>query len=504
MAKRSSSASAVVPTLAGLAFAILAADARAAGTVGTGTAGSCTEAAFNVALGGGGAVTFNCGGAATIVFTTVKVIATATTISGGNVITLSGGGAVRLFNVTGGGLTLNNITLANGHDTVATPGAAAIDASANVTITESTISGHQTTNGGCPGVNMSGATLTIVRSTVTGNVNSASATGDAICSNNTATLNVTSSTITGNTGGAIDSSGTATVTNSTIAANTSTGGGNSGGISAFGGTITLRNTIVSNNVGTGQCSTAVGGSIVDGGGNLQFPDAACGATIPVANPLLGALASNGGPTQTMALGAGSPAIDAGVLANCQATDQRGQVPTDGNGDTVVVCDSGAFEAPAVAPTADVSVVKTLVTAGPYSPGQIIQYTLLVSNAGPATATNIGVTDTPTNLTIGTVSGACVALPCTIASLAPGTNTTINVSATIVAAGAFDNSATVSATESDPNPGNNTDNTGNGGTANFAASVPAASVPAVSGSGLALLAALVAFVGVEILRRRSLF
>jgi len=335
----------VVLVLACAAF-VTAADARAAGTVGTGTAPSCTEAAFDVALVGGGAVTFNCGGAAAIVFTTTKSIAIATTISGGDQITLSGGGAVRLFNVTGGGLSLNNITLANGHDTVANAGAAAINASAAVTITESTISGHQTTNGGCPAIVMSGATLTILRSTITGNVNGAPATGKAICGNNTATLIVTSSTFTGNTGGALDTSGTATVTNCTIVANTSTGLGNTGGISVFGGTATLRNTVVANNVGTGQCAAIVGGTIVDGGGNLQFPDAACGGTISVANPLVASLASNGGPTQTMALSAGSPAIDAGVLGNCQATDQRGVAATDGNGDLVVVCDSGAFEAPA--------------------------------------------------------------------------------------------------------------------------------------------------------------
>ena len=43
---------------------------RAAGVVGTGTAASCTEAAFANALSGGGTVTFNCGGAATITLTT--------------------------------------------------------------------------------------------------------------------------------------------------------------------------------------------------------------------------------------------------------------------------------------------------------------------------------------------------------------------------------------------------------------------------------------------------
>ncbi|HXH37995.1 MAG TPA: DUF11 domain-containing protein, partial [Thermoanaerobaculia bacterium] len=116
------------------------------------------------------------------------------------------------------------------------------------------------------------------------------------------------------------------------------------------------------------------------------------------------------------------------------------------------------------PAADVSLVKTLVTAGPFTAGQSISYTIVVANAGPSTATNVQVTDTPVNMTITNVSGGgCAALPCTIASLASGANVTINVTATINAAGAFDNSATASAAEFDPNTNNNTDNTGNGGT-----------------------------------------
>lgn len=337
----------VVAACAWFAMAMPIPSTYAAGTVGTGTAATCTEAALDTALSGGGSVTFNCGGPATITFTSTKSITVATTIQGSAGITLDGGGAVRLFNVTGGGLVLDHITLANGHDTVANFGAAAIDASANVTINDSTISGHQTTTGGCPAISMSGATLTIVRSTITGNVNAAQATGDPVCGNNTSTIVITSSTITGNTGGGVSTSGPATITNSTIAGNTSTGGGNSGGLVAFGNNavITLRNTIVANNVGTGQCQLVVGGTVVDGGGNLQFPDSACGATIAVANPLLLALASNGGPTQTMALSVGSPAIDAAISANCPATDQRGQAPADGDGNGSVVCDIGAYEAP---------------------------------------------------------------------------------------------------------------------------------------------------------------
>ncbi|GAB2504298.1 Ig-like domain-containing protein [Lysobacter humi (ex Lee et al. 2017)] len=119
----------------------------------------------------------------------------------------------------------------------------------------------------------------------------------------------------------------------------------------------------------------------------------------------------------------------------------------------------------VTPSADVSLVKTLVTAGPYRRGQAVQYSIVVSNAGPSTATNVQVTDTPTNLTITSVTGGgCSALPCSIASIASGASVTLTVNATINAAGAFDNAATATSTVSDPDAGNNTDPSGNGGTA----------------------------------------
>jgi uncharacterized repeat protein (TIGR01451 family) len=115
----------------------------------------------------------------------------------------------------------------------------------------------------------------------------------------------------------------------------------------------------------------------------------------------------------------------------------------------------------VGPSADVSLIKTLTTAGPYSVGQSVTFTIQVSNAGPSTATNIQVTDTPSNLTITSVSGSgCAALPCTIPSLASGANTVINVGATITATGAFNNSATATATEPDPDLTDNTDDDGN--------------------------------------------
>jgi len=132
------------------------------------------------------------------------------------------------------------------------------------------------------------------------------------------------------------------------------------------------------------------------------------------------------------------------------------------------------------PSADVSIVKTLTTAAPYSVGQSISYTLQVANAGPSTATNIQVTDTPTNLSITSVSGACASLPCTIASLASGANTVINVTATIVAEGAFDNVATANADEPDPDSSDNTDNTGNNGSTTPSANVSIAKTLVTAG------------------------
>jgi predicted outer membrane repeat protein len=90
------------------------------GVVGTGSPASCTQAAFDSVLdaiqtNGGGTLTFNCGGAAAIVFSSAKSIPEIVFIDGGGLVTLSGGNSTRLFEVTAtGSLTLRNIVLTNG------------------------------------------------------------------------------------------------------------------------------------------------------------------------------------------------------------------------------------------------------------------------------------------------------------------------------------------------------------------------------------------------------
>ena len=68
--------------------------------VGTGTPDSCTEAALETALAGGGVIVFDCGDAPlTITVTSEKAIATDTVLDGGGLVTPSGGGSTRILHV---------------------------------------------------------------------------------------------------------------------------------------------------------------------------------------------------------------------------------------------------------------------------------------------------------------------------------------------------------------------------------------------------------------------
>jgi hypothetical protein len=165
-------------------------------------------------------------------------------------------------------------------------------------------------------------------------------------------------------GGFFVGTGSASAVNVTIANNSVAGGlggtvlyngqgatagtvGTSAGLEAVNnnGSFEIKNTIVSSNQGATAVSAAGGditGVIISDGYNLiQYPGTATFVgpqTDDILNtdPGLYSLANNGGPTETLAIGSSSAAVNAGSASGAPTVDQRG-VPDGGTPDI------GAFE-----------------------------------------------------------------------------------------------------------------------------------------------------------------
>ena len=182
--------------------------------------------------------------------------------------------------------------------------------------------------------------------------------GGAITNNNAATINLKHGTLSGNNAQA---GNTGVNQGGANKPPRDAAEGTGGGIRVGPASVTLENTIIAGNTaanGTGNNPCAftpgpnVDGAVTSNGHNLLgVTIEATGFTgtgdLTGANPMLAALADNGGPTQTMEPLAGSDAIDAGVAAG-STTDQRGEprtvddpaVPNEATSDGT---DIGAFE-----------------------------------------------------------------------------------------------------------------------------------------------------------------
>jgi uncharacterized repeat protein (TIGR01451 family) len=372
----------------------------------------------------------------------------------------------------------------------------------SVTLTNSTVSGNNatsdvsfsTTVGGIAIGGFTGpASLALTGSTVSGNSGSAlsDAFGGILESAPGAHVTVVNSTVSANSasatggpgafssavGGISNSGGTLSLTSVTLAGN-SVSEPNGGflppvaGVSNFfDGSLTAQNGLVAGQSGGPNCYGFTASS--DGGYNLE-DGTSCGFTaannsLSNTDPLLdpAGLKDNGGPTQTIALQPGSPAIDAispsaNGCGTTITTDQRGITRPQGSG-----CDIGAFEV--VPAGADLSITKS-GAPNPVLSGNRLTYALTVTNNGPQDATSVTVTDAlPDSLHFDSVSssqGTCTrstatnpkpkggTVTCSVGNLANGAKASITIVVITTTPGAVTNTAKVSGNETDPDSSNN--------------------------------------------------
>jgi hypothetical protein len=293
--------------------------------------------------------------------------------SGASTTIIDGGGVHGVVGITSGTVTLSGLNIRHGTVSGNYYGGAGagIFNSGALTVFASTITGNLASAicpvgfrcGAAGGGIYNAGKLTISDSTVAGNtvqagftyssIHNGVATAEGGGISNHGTMIMSNTTLAGNTarhaslgfvryyGGAISNIGSAVISNSTLVGNTG------GGISSNQGfSVALQNSIVSNNSAS-NCA----GTMTSHGYNLSS-DASCNfqsaGDLNNHDPLLGPLQNNGGPTQTMALLPGSPAIDGGNPAGCTdgqgnllKTDQRGMPRRDL--EDSAGCDMGAYE-----------------------------------------------------------------------------------------------------------------------------------------------------------------
>jgi hypothetical protein len=247
------------------------------------------------------------------------------------------------------------------------------------TISDNVASNAEGTAGLGGGISNDGNISEVQNSTISGNA--ARDQGGGIYQWNQYPFPVVHCTITGNRA---DSDGSGT--------------GRGGGISAFPRVIidpladnssglSLRNSLVADNfrgpgTGTEDDIDSVGvfgtNSLVGTGGSSGLVNGQDGNLVGVADPRLGPLTDNGGPTRTHALLTGSPAIDAGTgNRGPNTSDQRGApfLPVVG-----AAVDIGAYEAQSLGLVVDTDVDEQ---DGNFGPGDLsLREALFHTNANP--------------------------------------------------------------------------------------------------------------------------
>jgi hypothetical protein len=295
-----------------------------------------------------------------------------------------GGGAV---DNRGGTVTIIDSSLSDDTASEGSNGGAIYNNDGSVTMSDSTLSRGTASDGSGGGIYNDGGTVSITTSLLTDN-SSVDGTGGAI-DNDSGSVAVTDSTLSHNAadysqgGGAVFNGATMTIGDSTLFDNNATYGGEGGGVLNSGtlgisastvahnaseydggglfGPATVAASILAENTTGGDCSQTV----TDAGYNLADDDT-CGFTASTdisdapSGLAPGEPTANGGPTKTIPLETGSPAVDAVTSASlCAVPDQRGVArPTP--------CDIGAVNL-VLPPQVITSADKATATVGsPFS------------------------------------------------------------------------------------------------------------------------------------------
>jgi hypothetical protein len=295
------------------------------------------------------------------------------TITGATADTLSidGAGLDRVFSIQGGNTLIEGLTIMNGNCGVAQQGGGIKLAGGTLELRDCAVVGNTVPqnvgveeNGG--GVHADSASTFIARRTLFANNVVAEGLGGGVrCTGYMTLENCTFTANSASEAGGVsyrsDGVMTGMIESCTISGNSCSIGG--GGIRIGEGVCGIRNTIVAGNYApsvpdTDGVFSSLGHNLI---GIIDTSTGWVGTDILGADPMLGPLASNGGPTQTMALLAGSPALNHGDPSTFPATDQRGTARPFN-----LITDIGAFESTEVvnhAPTADAGTDQTLNYSG---------------------------------------------------------------------------------------------------------------------------------------------
>ena len=386
--------------------------------------------------------------------------------AGARVTTIRAATNSQIFVVSAGTVALDDLTL-TGAKVEKDGGAVQAEGTASLTIERDIVTNNHLlgeNDGG--GIHSEGELVSVLidSSTVSGN----SAHGGAGV-DGSGPFTVVNSTLTGNEvveQGAAMEVERATLINDTISGNECAGGEGCGGGVRFLGEpstpqeSTMQDTIIAGNTDNlGHVDNCLGNPVAKGpnlenGTLVNVTECKFGFSIEGAAPLLGPLTDNGGPTPTMLLGAGSPAIEAGTNETCAKQDQRGEARPATAG---AQCDIGAVE---VTPLADLAI------SGQASPASValgggITYTLTATNLGPDPAPGTTVENVlPAGATFvkaTTAAGSCAGsttLTCALGTLARGASVAVNVSATLGLAGTATDVASARAATTDTTPADN--------------------------------------------------